>query len=267
MMPGYYMAMDPGTVTETIKGIPTMEPAFGLPAIWITADKRERAQIAGYTVVDCTTVIATHISELIKKHAHELLGRQETQNLLDNLSRTYPKMVEELVPNLLNISLVMRVLQNLLREKVSIRDLRTIIETMADYVPSTQDTDVLTEYVRHALSRTISQNLSGDDNVMQVLTLDRRVEELIQNSVQHREHGSFLALDPAKAQLVLEKLSGLLETFPAGVQPVLLVIPQIRPHVRSLTERYIPNLSVLSHNEITSNLKIQSIGVVSIDAG
>lgn len=266
MMPGYYMAMDPGTVTETIKGIPTEEPAFGLPAIWITEDRREQAQIAGYTVVDCTTVMATHISEIIKQHAHELLGRQETQNLIDNLSRTYPKLVEELVPNVLNLGNIMRVLQNLLGEGVSIRDLRTILETMADYAPMTQDTDVLTEYVRHALSRSISTAHVQADGTISVVTMDPAIEETIQNSIQHREHGNFLALDPQVAQKILDSLSTLVSNFSGGQQPVLLVIPQIRPHVRRLTERYFPSLAVLSHNEIAANMKIKSIGTVTIDA-
>ncbi len=267
MMPGYYMAMDPGTVTETIKGIPTQEPAFGLPAIWITEDKREQAQIAGYTVVDCTTVMATHISEIIKQHAHELLGRQETQDLIDNLAKTYPKLVEDLIPGVLSLGTIMRVLQNLLREGVSIRDLRTILETMADYVPMTQDTDVLTEYVRHALARSISSQYVQPDGTLPVITMDRGVEETIQKSIQHREHGSFLALDPQIAQKILDSLGNMLNNFPPGQQPVLLVIPQIRPHVRRLVERYYPNLAVLSHNEIASNMKIQSLGTVTIDAG
>ncbi len=266
MMPGYYMAMDPGTVTETIKGIPTTEPAFGLPALWITEDKREQAQIAGYTVVDCTTVMATHISEIIKQHAHELLGRQETQNLIDNLARSYPKLVEELIPNIINIGMIMKVLQNLLREGVSIRDLRTILETMADYAPMTQDTDVLTEYVRHALARSISSAHMDENGVIPVLTMDHSVEELIQNAIQHREHGSFLALDPQVAQKILDSITNLVSRFSGGQQPALLVTPQIRPHVRRLTERYFPTLSVLSHNEIAPNVKIKSIGTVTIDA-
>jgi len=266
VMPGYYMAMDPGTATETIKGIPTTEPAFGLPAIWITEDQRERAQIAGYTVVDCTTVMATHISEVIKQHAHELLGRQETQDLLDNLAKSYPKLVEDLVPNILGVGTIMRVLQNLLREGVAIRDLRTILETLADYAPHTQDTDVLTEYVRHALSRSISSAYVQPDGTLPVITLDAKVENLIQNSIQHREHGSFLALDPQVAQKILDSLSTLISSFGGGQQPVLLVIPQIRPHVRRLIERYFPSLAVLSHNEITANIKIKSIGTVTIDA-
>lgn len=266
VMPGYYMAMDPGTATETIKGIPTTEPAFGLPAIWITEDQRERAQIAGYTVVDCTTVMATHISEVIKQHAHELLGRQETQDLLDNLAKSYPKLIEDLVPNILGVGTIMRVLQNLLREGVSVRDLRTVLETLADYAPHTQDTDVLTEYVRHALSRSISTAYVQPDGALPVITLDAKVENLIQNSIQHREHGSFLALDPLVAQKILDSLSTLISSFGGGQQPVLLVIPQIRPHVRRLIERYFPSLAVLSHNEITSNIKIKSIGTVTIDA-
>jgi flagellar biosynthesis protein FlhA len=266
MMPGYYMAMDPGLVTETIKGLPTREPAFDLPAIWITEDKREQAQIAGYTVVDCITVMATHVSEVIKQHAFELLGRQETQNLIDNLGKTYPKLIEELVPNILNLGIIMRVLQNLLREGISIRDLRTILETMADYATMTQDTDILTEYVRHALSRSISAAHVQNDGVMPVITMDRKVEDAIQTSIQHRERGSYLALDPKTAQKILDGLTSLLSSFTGGQQPVLLVLPQIRPHVRRLTERYFPNLAVLSHNEITSQIRIQSIGTVTINA-
>ncbi len=267
ILPGYYMAMDPGTVTETMKGIATEEPAFGLPALWITADKQEQAQIAGYTVVDCTTVMATHISEIIKLHAHELLGRQEVQNLLDNLAKTYPKLVEELVPTILNLGTIMRVLQNLLNEGVSIRDLRTILETMADWAPSTQDTDILTEYVRHALSRAISATYTQDNTTLNVLTMDRSVEEIIQGSVQHREQGSHLAIDPQNAQKILDSIGKLIASFPAGLTPIVLCAPQLRLHVRRLTERYLPNLAVLSHNEITPNLKIKSLGTVTLNAG
>ena len=266
MMPGYYMAMDPGLVTETINGLPTREPAFDLPAIWITENEQERAQVAGYTVVDCITVMTTHVSEIIKQHAHELLGRQETQDLIDNLGKNYPKLVEELVPNILNLGIIMRVLQNLLREGITIRDLRSILETMADCVPMTQDTDVLTEYVRHALSRSITAIHVQNDGVMPVITLDRKVEDAIQTAIQHRERGSYLALDPKTAQKILDSLTSLISSFTGGQLPVLLVLPQIRPHVRRLTERYFPNLAVLSHNEITSQIRIQSIGTVTINA-
>jgi flagellar biosynthesis protein FlhA len=267
MMPGYYMAMDPGLVTETIKGCPPGNRPLTCRPSGSPKRKREQAQIAGYTVVDCITVMATHISEVIKKHAHELLGRQETQTLIDNLGKSYPKLVEELVPHVLNLGNIMRVLQNLLREGISIRDLRSILETMADYATMTQDTDILTEYVRHALSRSISAAHIQNDGVMPVITMDRKVEETIQTAIQHRERGSHLALDPKTAQKILDSLNTLLASFTGGQQPVLLVLPQIRPHVRRLTERYFPNLAVLSHNEITSQIRIQSIGTVTINAG
>lgn len=266
MLPGYYMAMDPGMVTETIKGIATTEPAFGLPAIWITEDKKERAQIAGYTVVDCATVMATHISEIIKQHGHELIGRQEVQNLLDNLAKTYPKLVEELVPSILSLGTIMRILQNLLAEGVSIRDLRTILETMADWAPVTRDPDVLTEYVRHALARAISAGLAVG-GVIPLITLAKPVEDAIGKSIQHKETGSYLAIDPHTAQTILDSIGRAIPLFAGGQRPVLLAAPQIRPHVRKLTERYYPSLVILSHNEITPNLKIRSLGTVTLDAG
>lgn len=265
ILPGHFMAMDPGMVTETIQGIPTTEPAFGLPAIWISSDKKDRAQIAGYTVVDCTTVMATHISEIIKQHAHELIGRQEVQSLLDNLATQYPKLVEELVPTILSLGTIMRVLQNLLKEGVSIRDLRTILETMADYAPSTQDTDILTEYVRHSLARTISGDLAVD-GVIPVITLSKPVEDAIKNSVQHKDTGSYLAIDPATAQKILDGVGKAISLFDSGSRPALLAAPQLRPYVRSLTERYFPALAILSHNEIVPSLKVRSLGTVRLDA-
>ncbi len=265
MLPGHFMAMDPGMVTEKIKGVPTEEPAFGLPAIWITEDKKERAQIAGYTVVDCTTVMATHISEIIKQHASELIGRQEVQNLLDNLAKSYPKLIEELVPAVLSLGTIMRILQNLLSEGVSIRDLRTILESMADWAPVTKDTDILTEYVRHALARSISQDIAVN-NVIPLITLDKNVENEISKSVQHKETGSYLAIDPSKAQLILDSIGEAIPLFEGGQRPTPLAAPQIRPHVRKLTERYFPQLVVISHNEILPNIKIRSIGSVNLNA-
>ena len=265
ILPDHHMAMDPGMVTETVKGIPTTEPAFGLPALWITEDKVEQAQIAGYTVVDCITVITTHISELIKQHAHELIGRQEVQELLDNLAKNYPKLVEELVPNVVSLGILMRVLQNLLKEGVSIRDLRTILETLGDWAPVTQDPQVLTEYVRHSLARAISSELAPDGNI-QVITLAKPVEDAIQNSVQHKDTGSYLAIDPITAQKVLDSISKAITSFEGGRRPVLLSPPQLRPHIRSLTERYFPTLTILSHNEIAPNLRVQSLGTVTLDA-
>ena len=265
MLPGHFMAMDPGMVTETIQGIATTEPAFNLPAIWITEDKKDRAQIAGYTVVDCTTVMATHISEIIKQYGHELIGRQEVQGLLDNLAKSYPKLVEELVPATVSLGTIMRILQNLLKENVSIRDLRTILETIADWAGVTQDTDILTEYVRHALSRTISSELAAD-GVIPIITLAKPVEDAIQSAVQHKETGSYLAIDPAVAQTILDSVGQSISLFDGGSRPTLLVAPQIRPHVRSLTERYYPALTIISHNEITPNLKVRSLGTVKLHA-
>jgi flagellar biosynthesis protein FlhA len=265
ILPGHFMAMDPGMVTERIQGIATTEPAFGLPALWITSDKKDRAQIAGYTVVDCTTVMATHISEIIKQYSHELIGRQEVQGLLDNLANNYPKLVEELVPGVLSLGIIMRVVQNLLKEGVSIRDLRTILETMADWAPTTQDTDILTEYVRHALARTISSELAVD-GVIPVITLAKPAEDAIRNGVQHKETGSYLSIDPVIAQRILDGIGKAIQLFDGGSRPALLTAPQIRPYVRNLTERYYPALTVLSHNEITPNLKIRSLGTVKLDA-
>ncbi|GAB4165773.1 MAG: flagellar biosynthesis protein FlhA [Geothermobacteraceae bacterium] len=267
VFPGQYLAMDPGTATEPIQGIETTEPAFGLPAIWITEDKKDRAQLAGYTVVDCATVVGTHLSEVIKKHAHELLGRQEVQNLLSTLSKTYPKLVEELVPDILNTGLIMRVMQNLLRENVSIRDIRTILETMADHAGTSQDPVYLTEQVRSALGRSISLRYAQDGQNLNLITFDREIEETIHNAIQHTSDGSYLALDPGTAHRIVESLNQSISSVAQGGQPVLLTAPTIRPHVKRLTERYLPHLVVLSHNEIAPDMMVRSLGTVSLHAG
>ncbi len=266
IMPGHFLAMNPGLASEPLKGIATTEPAFGLPATWISEDKKERAQIAGYTVVDGTTVTTTHISEIIKQHAHELIGRQEVQNLLNNFSKSYPKLVEELTPNLLPLGTIMRVLQNLLREQVSIRDLRTILETLADWAPSMTDADLLTEQVRQGMARSISGNYADENQTLSLLTLDHELEETLQDSVHRTQDGSYLALDPPKAQAFLEGLTETIQSLAGGTTPVLLCSPTIRLHVKRLTERYISNLVVLSHNEIAPHLKVRSVGAVSINA-
>ncbi len=265
LLPGHFLAMNPGTATEVIKGVETIEPAFKLPAVWISEDKKERAQISGYTVVDNTTVVATHLSELIKTHGHELLGRQESQNLLDNLANEYPKLVEELVPALLSLGVIMRVLQNLLREGVSIRDLRTILETLADWAPVVQDPDQLTEHVRAVLARSISNSYSEDGQVLEVMTFDRDVETQIQDALHATEQGAYLALEPGFAQALINSLTAAIQNI-AGGTPVLLCTPTIRLHVKRLTERYLPNLAIISHNEIAPNLKVRSVGTVTVDA-
>ena len=266
LLPGHFLAMNPGNATETLKGVATVEPAFGLPATWISGDKRERAQISGFTVVDCTTVVATHVSELIKQHAHELIGRQEVQNLLDNVAKSYPKLVEELVPGLLSLGSVMRVLQNLLREQVSIRDMRTILEKLADWAPATQDADALTEQVRQGLARSISGRYVQDGNVLPLMTLSRELETQIGEALHRSGDGTYLALPPETAQALIGNLGENAKKFPGAATPVLLCPVTIRPHVKRLTERYLPNLVVLSHNEIASHLKVRSLGTVTVNA-
>jgi flagellar biosynthesis protein FlhA len=264
---GQLLAMDSGATSGEIEGTRTTEPVFGLPAIWIRESDKERAQLYGYTVVENTTIIATHISEIIKKHGHELVGRQELQQLLDNLSASCPKVVDELVPSLLNLGTVLKVIKNLLRENVSIRDLRTIMEVLADYAGMTKDPDVLTEFVRQALSRYIVDQLKSDDDTLSIICFEREVEELIAESVHDSEQGSYLAIEPGIAQRIIGNMRKVVEKFnQTGAHPVLICSPSIRRHIKKFMERFLSNLVVLSHNEIPSNIKIQSLGAVSSDA-
>jgi flagellar biosynthesis protein FlhA len=265
LMPGYCLAMNPGDVKAEIEGIPTKEPAFGIPALWVGEKDKEKAQIAGYTVVDLSTVIATHISEVLKIHAYELLGRQEVQALVDNMAIERPKVIEELIPNLLSLGAIQKVLQNLLREQVSIRDLLTIVETLADYAPITKNTDILTEYVRQRLARSISKQHETPKGEIALVTLDGEIEELISNAIQHAEHESYLSLEPAVAQKILSQINGAVEKFTSmNYQPIVLCTPGVRPHLKKLTERFLPTLVVLSHNEIDKRVKIKSLGVISL---
>ena len=264
---GQFLAMDSGQANGKLEGSHTTEPVFGLPAVWIKGAQKEHAQISGYTVVDSTTIMATHISEIIKKHAHELVGRQELQQLLDNLATSCPKVVDELVPSLLSLGTVLKVIHGLLKENVSIRDLRTILEILADYGSVTKDPDVLTEFVRQGLGRYIVEQYKQDGDVLSLLALDRQVEEIIAESVQPSEQGGFLAIEPGVAQRILQNIRQGMDKFnQTGSHPVLLASPSVRRHVKKLTERFLPSLAVLSHNEIPANIKIQSIGVVSADA-
>lgn len=265
---GQYLAMDSGVVTATLPGITTKEPVFGLPAVWIRSEERDAAQINGYTVVDSTTVVATHISEIIKRYSHELVGRQEMQQLLDNVAVTAPKVVDELIPNLLNLGTVLRVIKNLLKEGVSIRDMRTILECLADYASLTKDPDVLTEFVRQGLGRFIVDQYKMEDETLFLVTMDREIEDLIAEAIQPSDQGSYLAIEPATAQQIIGIIRSMSERFnPRGAQPLLLASPSIRRHMRKLIERFVPHMAVLSHNEIPQNIKIQSLGVVSLNAG
>ncbi len=263
LMVGHYLAMKTGEVDEEIPGIDTVEPAFGLPAMWITSDQEETAQFAGYTVVDLPTVLATHVTEILKNHAHEFLGRQEVQNLLDNFAKTEPKVVEELVPSLLSLGVVQKTLQNLLRERVSIRDLHTILETLADYGGLTKDADLLTEYVRQAMARPITRQYQTADGQLPLITLSQEIEDQIAHSIQDTGHGTYLGLAPEISQALINKIEEMMELFAVNnYNPILLCSPLIRPHIKHLIERFLPNLAVLSHNEISQDVRIECLGVV-----
>ncbi|MBW1712536.1 MAG: FHIPEP family type III secretion protein, partial [Deltaproteobacteria bacterium] len=267
LMIGYLLAMDPGDAKQAVEGaIATTEPAFNLPAFWIPEDKREEAQFAGYSVVDLSTVVATHLSEVIRSHAHELLGRQEVQRLLDNLAKNNPKVVEELVPGLLPLGGVQKVLQNLLRERISIRDLLTIVETLADYAAVTKDTEILTEYVRQNLARSILRPYITPDGTLPVMTLEPRVEDMISEAIQRTEQGSFLSLDPGLAQKIIAAIKGKMEKFmEQNLQPIVLTSPAVRRHIRRLMERFAPLLVVISHNELVPDIEIRSLCMVDLN--
>ncbi len=260
----HYLAIDPGDASAQIEGIDTKEPAFGLAARWIAGDKKEDAQLAGYTVVDLPSVITTHLSEVVRQHGYEFLGRQEVQRLLDNISKSHPKVVEELVPGLLSLGAIQKILQNLVREQVSIRDLLTILETIADYAPLTKDTDLLTEYVRQRLARSITKPYVDNDRALKVLSVTSDMEEIIANGINQSEYGTYLALEPQQANGVVEAIKASLEKVAVRIeQPVLLCSTTIRRHLKKLCERVQLHVAVFSYNEIPSGLEVQSLGEVS----
>jgi flagellar biosynthesis protein FlhA len=265
LMTNHYLAMNPGNNDETIRGIPTTEPTYGIEALWIKEQYREDAIAKGYTVVDLATIMTTHLSDVIRRHAHELIGRQEVQHLLDALKESHPKAVEELVPNLISLGGVVKVLQSLLMEQVSIRDLLTIVEAMADWAPSVKQLEVLTEHVRQALYRTITNQYLAADEELMVVNLGHPLERRMAEAVERTEHGEFLSIDPQLAQLAMKQLARQLEKFGSlNLQPVVLCSAQIRMHFKKLVDRFIPNIAVLSYDEIVPNVKIQSIGVVEL---
>ncbi|MHC1750500.1 MAG: flagellar biosynthesis protein FlhA [Cellulosilyticaceae bacterium] len=260
----HYMAMNPGYIEEEIDGIATKEPAFGLPALWITETQREKAEAKGYTVVDCPSIIATHLTEVIKAHLAELLSRQDVKTLINNIAETQSALIEELTPKLLGIGEIQKILANLLDEGISIRDLATICEVLADYAPTIRDADVLTEYVRQGLSRAISKKIFMD-STNQVITLDPAIEQMIMENVQHSEQGSYVALDPKKLQTIMTALrKEVAKLTSIGLQPVILTSPVVRIYFKHLIQQYMPDLIVISYNEIEQNIEIQSIGMVSI---
>jgi flagellar biosynthesis protein FlhA len=263
LMINHLMAMNPGDAEPKINGIATREPTYGLDAVWIKPAAREDANAKGYTVVDLATIMTTHLSDVIRRHAHELVGRQEVQKMLDTLKASYPKVVEELVPNLVALGGVVRVIQNLLLEQVPVRDQLTIMESLADWAPTTKKLDILTEHVRQALARTITRSYQSDDGKLHVLTLDQRVEKRVAESLQKTDQGTFLAIDPAYAKSIMDDLTVKIEDYKGlGAQPLLVCSAQIRSHFKKLADRFVPGLSVLSYDEIVSSAKIQIVGTV-----
>lgn len=260
----HYLAMSPGA-EDTIQGIDTIEPSFGLPAKWISEEVKEQAEIEGYTVVDPPSVVSTHLTEVLKSNAHLLIGRQETKDLIDHLQESYPILVEEVTPNPLTVGEVQKVLAKLLKENVSIRNLPMIFETLADYGKVTLDTDILAEYVRQALARQITKQYADDEPVLKVVTISGKVEKMIADSVQQTENGNYLAMDPGDSQKILEAAAAQIEELSQIQQtPIFLCSPAVRMYLRQLTERYFPQVPILSYNELEADVEVQSIGVVSV---
>lgn len=261
----HYLAMSPGD-DDSIEGIDTIEPSFGLPAKWITESVKEEAEILGYTVVDPPSVVSTHMTEIIRNNAHELLGRQETKQLIDHIRETYPILVDELTPTPLTVGEIQKVLGNLLREHVSIRNLPIIFETLADYSKMTSDVDILTEYTRQSLAKQITTQYAGNSHVLKVITVSGRVEKIIADSIQQTEHGNYLSIDPNDSQAILESMAKEIERASLMEQsPIILCSPAVRMYVRQMTERYFPQIPILSYNELESSIEVQSVGVVNVE--
>jgi len=265
LLVGHLLAMDPGNVSERISGVPTKEPAFGLDALWITADQKEDATYAGYTVVDLSTVIATHLTELVRSHAYELMGRQELQSLIDQLKQTAPKIVEDLIPTILPVGTVLKVVRNLLKENVSIRDLRTILETLGEYGPIQKDANLLTEHVRTALGRSITRKLIGVDGDIKLLTLDKSIEETVAGGIIQTDQGQQLSVDPVFVRGFIAALNEkAMQLANEANHTVLLCSPLIRMHLKNLIDRFIPSVIVLSHNEISSDVNVKAFDTVRL---
>ena len=260
----HYMAMNPGYVEEEITGIPTFEPSFHLPAIWITESQRERAESLGYTVVDPPSIIATHLTEVIRQHSAELLTRQDVQNLINNIKDNNSTLIDELVPKLMGIGEIQKVLQNLLEEGISIRDLVTILETLADHAAVTRDPDILTEYARQGLKRAISSKYFTVGEVTNVVTVDPAIEQEIMNSVKNTEQGSYLSLDPERSKKIVEALGNELKKLEdMGKNPIVITSPIVRMYFRNLAKDYYKDIIVISYNEVESNVELQSVGMVT----
>jgi flagellar biosynthesis protein FlhA len=266
LMLGHYLALSPGEDAQPIEGIPTKDPAFGLSAMWIPEARTETAAAEGYTVIDLSTVMATHLTELFKQHAAELLDRQTVQQLLDHLADSQPKLIEELTPGLLSVGQIQKILQNLINEQIPIRDLQTIAETLADQASATKDPEILTEYVRQALARTVTRPYETPDGKLYILTLQQSLEEHLVRSIQKTEQGSFLSLEPNLLHQLIQAVSA--ETkriLNLGHHPVILCSPMLRRHVRRLLERFMPEVVVIAHSELKNTLEIQAMGVIRVN--
>jgi flagellar biosynthesis protein FlhA len=263
LMPDQFLAIDPGDARGKIEGIKTKDPAFGLPAIWISPDKKAAAELAEYTVVEPASILTTHLSEVVRQYGYEFLGRQEVQRLMDNVSKSNPRVVDELVPSLLSLGSLQKVLQNLVREQVSIRDLLSVIETLADYAPMTKDTDILTEYVRQKLARSITKPYVQGKKTLKVLNLKPSVEDMIAKGVNQTEYGAYLALGPKDARKIIEQIKKGVDGITVKIeQPVILCSTAIRRHLKKLCDSFHVQVAVFSHNEIPGGLEVQSLGEI-----
>lgn len=264
---GHFLAMNPSGVVQNLAGIKTQEPTFGLEAVWVAESWKERAEAMGYTVVDAATVLVTHLMEVLRRHAHEILGRQEVQVLLDHLRPNYPAVVDDLIPGLLSMGEVQRVLQRLLAERVPIRDLVTILESLAQAARTNKDLDLLVEHVRTGLANAICQQFQSSANQLSVFTLDPGIERLISESVQSTPHGYTYGMEPGLLQNLYKQMKSMAEKLlPKVKHPVVLCAPQVRMHVKRLTERVLPQLVVISYNEIPLEVKVQSFGMIEMPA-
>ena len=268
VLPGHLLAIDPGTGQKgLVQGIATKEPAFGLPALWIPEAGREQAQIAGYTVVDASSAIATHLSELVKRYGHELLGRQEVQALLDEVGKSHPKLVEELIPTMVPLGTVVRVLGNLLKEGIPIRDLRSILEAISDQASNSKDPELLTEYARQALARTITKQYQASDGSLQVITLDPRLDRSLADQVAALPPGASLQLDPTVSHKLLTGIKQAAERVAArGQQPIVICSQAVRRHLRRHSDRILHSVPVMGFNEVDSFVRLQSLDTVRVDS-
>ena len=260
-----YLAIDSGTTTKSVEGTKTFDPAYGLPALWISGAGKEDAEASGYTIVDPVSVMITHLTEIIKNHAYEILCREDVQKLIENLKKESPTIVDELTPGIMPLGNVQEVLKNLLKEHVPIRDMATILETIADHVPTTKDTELLTEYVRQRLSRTICQRYQNGEGKIGVVSFDPQLEQSIANAIHKTERGNVLALEPNMAQKLIDRLIEVIKgSLASGYEVVLLTSSNVRSHVRRLIENALPQVAVLSYKEISSGVKIDSVGIVKL---